>query len=49
MLAIFDHILLKGHEASNLKERNKITLHLKESLIIKRDNPVLYRKNYVYD
>ena len=44
--AIFDHIL---HDASFedftilLKENNKFKLHLKESLLIKRDKPELNR------
>ena len=47
--AIFNHILLKGHDASFedftilLKENNKFKLHLKESLRIKRDKPELNR------
>ena len=50
--AIFDHILLKGHDASFedfmilLKENNKFKLHLKESLLIKRDKPELNRNIY---
>ena len=41
--AIFDDILLNGHDASFedftilLKENNRFKLHLKESLLIKRD------------
>ena len=52
--AIFDHILLKGHDASFedfeilLKENNKIKLQLKESLLIKRDKPELNRNIYCY-
>ena len=52
--AIFDHILLKGHDASFedfailLKENNKIKLQLKESLLIKRDKPKLNRNIYSY-
>ena len=52
--AIFDHILLKGHDASFedftilLKENNKFKLHLKESLLIKRDKPELNRNIYSY-
>ena len=52
--AIFDHILLKGHESSFedftilLKENNKFKLHLKESLLIKRDKPELNRNIYSY-
>ena len=47
--AIFDHILLKGHDASFedftilFKENNKFKLHLNESLLIKRDKPELNR------
>ena len=47
--AIFDHILLNGHDASFedltilLKEKNRFKLHLKESLLIKRDKPELNR------
>ena len=47
-LAIFDHILLKGHDTSNLKENNEIKLHLKESLLIKRDKLVPNTKDYSY-
>ena len=49
--AIFDHILLKGHGASFeditilLKENNKFKLHLKDSLLVKRDK--LNRKNLI--
>ena len=52
--AIFDHILLKGHDASFedftilLKENNKYQLHLKESLLIKHDQPELNRNIYGY-
>ena len=52
--AIFDHILLKGHDASFedfailLKENNKIKLQLKESLLIKRDKLELNRNIYSY-
>ena len=52
--AIFDHILLKGHDASFedfkilLKENNKFKLHLKQSLLIKRDKPELNRNIYSY-
>ena len=52
--AIFDHIFLKGHDASSedfaifLKENNKFKLHLKESLLIKRDKPELNRNIYSY-
>ena len=47
--AIFDHILLKGHDASFedftilLKENNKLKLHVQESLLIKCDKPELNR------
>ena len=52
--AIFDQILLKGHDASFedftifLKENNKFKLHLRESLLIKRDKPELNRNIYSY-
>ena len=52
--AIFDQILLKDHEASFeafmilLKENNKIKLHLKDSLLIKRDKSEFNRKIYSY-
>ena len=52
--AIFDHILLKGHDASFedftilLKENIKFKLHLKESLLIKSDKPELNRNIYSY-
>ena len=52
--AIFDHILLNGHDASFqdfmilLKENNRFKLHLKESLLIKRDKPELNRNIYSY-
>ena len=45
--AVFDHIFLKGHDASFeeltilLKENRKFKLHLKESLLIKLDKPEL--------
>ena len=54
MSAIFDHILLKGHDASFedfailLKGKQKFKLHLKESLLIKRDEPELNRNIYSY-
>ena len=50
--AIFDHILLNGHDASCekftmlLKENNRFKLHLKKSLLIKRDKPELNRNIY---
>ena len=52
--AIFNHILLNGHDASFesftilLKENNEYELHLKESILIKRDNPELNRNIYSY-
>ena len=52
--AIFDHILLKGHDASFenfailLKENNNFKLYLKESLLMKRDKPELNRNIYSY-
>ena len=52
--AIFDHILLKGYDANFedftilLKKNKKFTLHLKESLSIKHDNPELNRNIYSY-
>ena len=52
--AIFDHILLNGHDASFedftilLKESNKFKLHLRKSLLIKRDKPELNRNIYSY-
>ena len=45
--AIFDHILIKGHDVSFedftilLDENNKFELHLQESLLIKRGKPEL--------
>ena len=51
---IFDHILLKGHDASFenfailLKENNNFKLNLKESLLMKRDKPELNRNIYSY-
>ena len=53
-LAIFDHILLNGNDASFedftilLKENNRFKLHLKESLLIKRDKAELNRNIYSY-
>ena len=47
--AIFDHILLNGHDANFedftilLKENNRFTLYLRESLLIKCDKPELNR------
>ena len=52
--AICDHILLKSHDASFedftifLKENGKCKLHLKESLLIKREKPELNRHIYSY-
>ena len=52
--AIFDHILLKGHDGNSedftilLKESSKFKLHLKESLLIKRDKPELNTNIYSY-
>ena len=54
MSAICDHILLNGHDASFedlttlLKENNRFKLHLKKTLLIKRDNPELNRNIYSY-
>ena len=44
---IMDHILLEGHNATyddfsiSISENNRFKLHLKESLLIKRDKPEL--------
>ena len=52
--AIFDHLLLKGHDASFedfaifLKENSKYTLPIKESVLTKRDKPELNRNIYSY-
>ena len=52
--AIFDKVLMKGHDASfedftiHLKENNKFKLHLKESVLIKRGKPELNRNIYSY-
>ena len=51
--AIFDHILLKGHDASFedftiLLKENKFKLHKKESLMIRRDKPELNKNIYSY-
>ena len=51
--AIFDHILLKGDDTSFedltiLLKENKFKLHLKESLLINRDNLELNRNIYSY-
>ena len=51
---IFDHFLLNGHGTSFedftilLKENNRFKLHLKESLLIKRDKPEFNRNIYSY-
>ena len=45
------HIQLKGHDArlcDSLEKNNKFKLHLKESLLIKRDKPELDRNIYRY-
>ena len=50
--AVFDHILLKGYDTSfedlDSLGNNKLKLHLKESLPIKRDKPKLNRNIYSY-
>ena len=52
--AIFDHMLLDGHEASfdNFpilsKESNPFRLQLKESLLISRDKPILSKNIYYF-
>ena len=52
--AIFDHMLLDGHEASfdNFpilsKESNSSKLQLKESLLISRDKPILSKNIYSF-
>ena len=52
--AVFDHILLNGHDAIFedftvlLKENNRLQLYLKELLLIKRDKPELNRNIYSY-
>ena len=52
--AIFDHMLLDGHEASfdNFpilsKESNTFKLQLKESLLISRDKPILNKNIYSF-
>ena len=50
--AIMDHILLEGHNATCdhfsilIPENDQFKLHLKESLLIKRDKPELHRNIY---
>ena len=52
--AIMDHILLEGHNATYndflilISENNQFKLHLKESLLIKRDKPELNRNIYTH-
>ena len=52
--AIFDHMLLDGHEASFdnfsilLKESNPFKLQFKESLLISRDKPILSKNIYSF-
>ena len=50
--AVFDHILLKGHDASfevfTILKSNKCKLCLKESLLIKCDKPELNRNIFGY-
>ena len=52
--AIMDHILLEGHNAIYddfsilIPENNQFKLHLKESLLIKRDKPELNRNIYTH-
>ena len=49
-----DHILLEGHNATYddfsilISENNQFKLHLKESLLIKRDKPDLNRNIYTH-
>ena len=49
-----DHILLEGHNATSndfsifIPENNKFKLHLKESLLIRRDKTKLNRNIYTY-
>ena len=51
---IMDHILLEGHNATYndfsilILENNQFKLHLKESLLIKRDKPELNRNIYTH-
>ena len=52
--AIMGHILLEGHNATYddfsilILENNQFKLHLKESLLIKRDKPELNRNIYTH-
>ena len=46
--AIFNHILLKGHDFTILLKENKFKLHKKESLMIRRDKPELNKNIYSY-
>ena len=52
--AIMDHILLEGHNATYndfsilISKNNQFKLHLKESLLIKRDKPELNRNTYTH-
>ena len=52
--AIMDHILLEGHNATYddfsilISENNEFKLHLKESLLIKRDKQELNRNIYTH-
>ena len=52
--AIMDHNLLEGHNATYndfsilIPENNQFKLHLKESLLIKRDKPELNRNIYTH-
>ena len=54
MSAIMDHILLEGHNATYddfwilIPENNQFKLHLKESLLIKRDKSELNRNIYTH-
>ena len=49
-----DHILLEGHNATYddfsifISESNQFKLHLKESLLIKRNKPELSRNIYTH-
>ena len=50
-----DHILLEGHNTTYryfsilISENNQFELHLKESLLIKRDKPDLNGNIYTHD
>ena len=52
--AIMEHILLEGHNATwngssiLISENNQSKLHLKESLLIKKDKPELNRNIYIH-